>query len=189
MAGTRPVRMTNICACTGESGHSACPLSDTAIPVAERARAEAMHMFHHRRSRLFVPRVRSLLQHEWSGRFALYVAVDYSPGSWASIAALPGNRSHIKLDSGAGKISHPPFVLSPLFSFIPFTNSPLNAIIMKFFAVLPFILGAVFQVAAQTDATKAAELVADLKKAPTQVARLQILSNNRDVSSRPPSVP
>ena len=59
---------------------------------------------------------------------------------------------------------------------------------MKFFAALPFILGAAFQVAAQTDATKAAELISDLKKAPTQVARLNILANNRDVSTRSPCV-
>jgi len=52
---------------------------------------------------------------------------------------------------------------------------------MKFLAALPFIFGAALQVVAQTaDAAKAAELVADLKKAPTQVARLQILANNND---------
>ena len=61
---------------------------------------------------------------------------------------------------------------------------------MKFFAAIPFILGAAFQVAAQTaDAAKAAELIIDLKNAPTQVARLVILENNRDVSTRPPSIP
>lgn len=55
---------------------------------------------------------------------------------------------------------------------------------MKFLAVVPFILGAALHAFAQTaDAAKAADLVADLKKAPTQVARLNILSNNRDVST------
>ena len=55
---------------------------------------------------------------------------------------------------------------------------------MKFFAAIPFILGAALQAVAQTsDATKAAELVADLKRAPTQVARLDILNDNRDVST------
>lgn len=55
---------------------------------------------------------------------------------------------------------------------------------MKFFAAIPFILGAALQAVAQvSDATMAAELVADLKKAPTQVARLNILSNNKDVSA------
>lgn len=59
---------------------------------------------------------------------------------------------------------------------------------MKFLAALPFIFGAALQVVAQTaDAAKAAEMVADLKKAPTQVARLQILANNNDVSSCSPS--
>jgi len=57
---------------------------------------------------------------------------------------------------------------------------------MKFFAAIPFILGAVLHAAAQTaDATQAAALVADLKKAPTQVARLNILKNNKDVSAQP----
>ncbi|KAF9645283.1 spherulin 1a [Thelephora ganbajun] len=52
---------------------------------------------------------------------------------------------------------------------------------MKFFATIPFVLGAALQAVAQvSDAAKAAELVADLKKAPTQVARLNILKNNRD---------
>ena len=55
---------------------------------------------------------------------------------------------------------------------------------MKFFAAIPLILGAVLQAVAQTaDAAKAAELVADLKRAPTQVARLNILANNKDVST------
>jgi len=52
---------------------------------------------------------------------------------------------------------------------------------MKFFAAIPFILGAALHAAAQvSDATQAAQLVADLKKAPTQVARLNILKNNKD---------
>jgi len=52
---------------------------------------------------------------------------------------------------------------------------------MKFIAIIPFILGAVLQATAQVaDANKAAELVADLKRAPTQVARLNILKDNRD---------
>jgi len=55
---------------------------------------------------------------------------------------------------------------------------------MKFFAAIPFLLGAALQAVAQTaDAAIAAELVADLKRAPTQVARLNILANNRDVST------
>ena len=54
---------------------------------------------------------------------------------------------------------------------------------MKFAASIVFVLGAAFQALAQTaDAAKAADLVGDLKRAPTQVARLNILSNNRDVS-------
>ena len=61
---------------------------------------------------------------------------------------------------------------------------------MKFTALIPLVLGAALQAVAQVaDATKAAELVADLKKAPTQVARLNILQNNRDVSTRSRSVP
>ena len=61
---------------------------------------------------------------------------------------------------------------------------------MKFTAAIPFILGAALQAVAQVaDAAKAAELVADLKKAPTQVARLNILQNNRDVSTRSRSIP
>jgi len=52
---------------------------------------------------------------------------------------------------------------------------------MKFAAAIPFVLGAALHAAAQvSDAAKAAELVADLKLAPTQVARLNILQNNRD---------
>lgn len=61
---------------------------------------------------------------------------------------------------------------------------------MKFSIIVPFILGAALQAVAQVaDANKAAELVADLKKAPTQVARLNILSNNRDVSTRISLIP
>lgn len=52
---------------------------------------------------------------------------------------------------------------------------------MKFAAAIPFVLGAVLQAVAQTaDAVKAADLVADLKRAPTQVARLNILKDNKD---------
>jgi oxalate decarboxylase/phosphoglucose isomerase-like protein (cupin superfamily) len=52
---------------------------------------------------------------------------------------------------------------------------------MKFLAAIPFILGAALHAAAQvSNATQAAELVADLKRAPTQIARLNILSNNKD---------
>ena len=61
---------------------------------------------------------------------------------------------------------------------------------MKFAAAIPFVLGAVLQAVAQTsDAAKAADLVADLKRAPTQVARLDILKDNKDVrSDRDPSL-
>jgi hypothetical protein len=53
---------------------------------------------------------------------------------------------------------------------------------MKFLASIPFVLGATLYATAQVaDAQKAAELVADLKNAPTQVARSIILSNNKDV--------
>ena len=53
---------------------------------------------------------------------------------------------------------------------------------MKFLASIPFVLGAALYATAQVaDAQQAAELVADLKKAPTQVARLNILNNNKDV--------
>jgi len=56
---------------------------------------------------------------------------------------------------------------------------------MKFIAAIPLILAAALQAVAQTaDAMKAAELVADLKRAPTQVARLNILKDNKDVSIR-----
>lgn len=52
---------------------------------------------------------------------------------------------------------------------------------MKFSVAIPFILGAALQAVAQvSDAAMAAELVIDLKNAPTQVARLNILKNNRD---------
>ena len=54
---------------------------------------------------------------------------------------------------------------------------------MKFAAVIPFILGAALQTVAQvSDAAKAAELVKDLKRAPTQLARLNILKDSKDVS-------
>jgi len=54
---------------------------------------------------------------------------------------------------------------------------------MKFSAAIPLVLGAALQAFAQTaDAAKAADLVADLKRAPTQVARLNILKDNKDVS-------
>ena len=56
---------------------------------------------------------------------------------------------------------------------------------MKFSVVIPFVLGAVLQAVAQVaDPTQAAELVVDLKNAPTQLARLNVLKNNRDVSTR-----
>lgn len=52
---------------------------------------------------------------------------------------------------------------------------------MKFTAAIALVLGAALQAVAQTaDANKAAELVADLKRAPTQVARLNILKDNKD---------
>ena len=55
---------------------------------------------------------------------------------------------------------------------------------MKFATAIPFLLGAALQAVAQvSNATLAAELVADLKRAPTQVARLNILQNNKDVST------
>jgi len=55
---------------------------------------------------------------------------------------------------------------------------------MKFIAAIPIILGAALQAVAQvSDAAQAAALVADLKRAPTQVARLNILQNNKDVST------
>lgn len=55
---------------------------------------------------------------------------------------------------------------------------------MKFSIAIPFILGAALQAIAQVaDPNKAAELVVDLKNAPTQLARLNILKNNRDVSA------
>lgn len=56
---------------------------------------------------------------------------------------------------------------------------------MKVTTVIPFVLGAALQAVAQVaNATLVAELVADLKRAPTQVARLNVLSNNNDVSIR-----
>jgi len=75
------------------------------------------------------------------------------------------------------------FILShPLHErLLTFTLLP----IMKFIAAIPFVLAAVLQAVAQTaDAMRAAELVADLKRAPTQVARLDILKDNKDVSTR-----
>ena len=55
---------------------------------------------------------------------------------------------------------------------------------MKFSAVIPVVFGAVLQVVAQVaDPQKAAELLVDLKLAPTQAARLNILKNNEDVSA------
>jgi hypothetical protein len=55
---------------------------------------------------------------------------------------------------------------------------------MKVSVVIPFVLGAALQAVAQVaNAAKAAELVADLKNAPTQVACLNILQNNKDVSA------
>ena len=61
---------------------------------------------------------------------------------------------------------------------------------MKFTTAIPFILGAALQAVAQvSNATKAADLVADLKRAPTQVARLNILNDNKDVSIRSRAIP
>ena len=55
---------------------------------------------------------------------------------------------------------------------------------MKFSVAISFILGAALQAVAQTaDAAKAADLIGDLKRAPTQVARLNILKDNKDVST------
>ena len=55
---------------------------------------------------------------------------------------------------------------------------------MKFSVAISVILGAALQAVAQTaDAAAAANLVADLKRAPTQVARLNILKDNKDVST------
>ena len=60
---------------------------------------------------------------------------------------------------------------------------------MKFTTVIPLIFGAALQALAQvSDAAQAAQLVADLKRAPTQVARLDILKENRDVSTRSSSI-
>ena len=56
---------------------------------------------------------------------------------------------------------------------------------MKFTTVIPLILGAALQALAQvSDAAQAAQLVADLKRAPTQLARLDILKDNKDVGIR-----
>jgi hypothetical protein len=56
---------------------------------------------------------------------------------------------------------------------------------MKFAIPVAFVLGVALQALAQVgDAAKAAELLVDLKRAPTQVARLNILSNNKDVSDQ-----
>ena len=61
---------------------------------------------------------------------------------------------------------------------------------MKFTVAIPLILGAALQAFAQVaDANKAAELVADLKRAPTQVARLNILKDNKDVGTQSRSTP
>ena len=61
---------------------------------------------------------------------------------------------------------------------------------MKFTAAIALVLGAALQAVAQTsDANKAADLVADLKRAPTQVARLNILKDNKDVSIGSRSIP
>ena len=60
---------------------------------------------------------------------------------------------------------------------------------MKFTTVIPLVFGAALQALAQvSDAAQAAQLVADLKRAPTQVARLDILKENRDVSTRSSSI-
>ena len=60
---------------------------------------------------------------------------------------------------------------------------------MKFIAAIPLILGAALHAVAQTsDAAQAAQLVADLKRAPTQVARLDVLKENKDVSTRSSSI-
>ena len=60
---------------------------------------------------------------------------------------------------------------------------------MKFLATIPLILAAALQAVAQTaDAAQAAQLVADLKRAPTQVARLDVLKENKDVSTRSSSI-
>ena len=78
---------------------------------------------------------------------------------------------------------------SPLFyERVPQLKSPLR--IMKFTVAIPLILGAALQAVAQVaDANKAAELVADLKRAPTQVARLNILKDNKDVGTQSRSTP
>lgn len=88
-------------------------------------------------------------------------------------------RSGIKPDPGSGDETS-----SPTSTFF-FYGQDLTPLAMKFSIVIPLILGAALQAVAQiADANQAAELVADLKSAPTQLARLNILSNNRDVSIR-----
>ena len=98
----------------------------------------------------------------------------------------------IKPDPNTGPNPHSPSTLRLLLT--TFLSHPLyertltftpSLITMKFFAAIPLILGAALQAVAQTpDANQAAELVADLKRAPTQLARLTILKNNEDVSIR-----
>jgi len=104
--------------------------------------------------------------------------------------AHPGNG--IKPGPNTGPNPHPPSTLRLLLTTFlshllyerTLTFTP-SLITMKFFAAIPLILGAALQAVAQaTDANKAAELVADLKRAPTQLARLNILKNNEDVSIR-----
>ena len=97
-------------------------------------------------------------------------------------------RSGIKPGSYSGAETPPLSLLtSPSYDppfFLLLLDCQSSTLIMKFTAVIPFILGAGLQAFAQVaDANAAAELVADLKKAPTQVARLNILQNNRDVSA------
>jgi hypothetical protein len=89
----------------------------------------------------------------------------------------------IKPGNGAGEEPHPLLtsILRLLTPHLLRTTTTL-LLIMKFLASIHFVLGAALYAAAQTaDAQQAAELVADLKNAPTQVARLNILKNNRDV--------
>ena len=85
-------------------------------------------------------------------------------------------RDGIKLRPQCGCQNHPLALLS--------SPPRSTSLIMKFAAFIgAFILGATLQAFAQvTDAAKALEILTDLKRAPTQVARLNILSNNRDVS-------
>jgi len=52
---------------------------------------------------------------------------------------------------------------------------------MKFSTFIPFVLGTAAYVSAQnTNATKTAELLEGLQKAPTRLARLNVLKNNED---------